>query len=231
MTSANSDQVVGANIQRYRTLLSISQAQLAERMTQRGHAMQQQTILKIEKGARPLKFSEAVAMADCLKIEVQDLSEADEERSEDRAKLRRILGLCDEILMKAAQSNEKEDKLRVMLGTLRALVEENAVDLIGTAAATHPRVLFFANASAAEVRELARQMPGTQATIQEMAASAKERDKHIQQVIDASEQSRKMMTGRPPQPLDDLDFAMLDGTDHPGFEIPDVGDQQQRGTA
>ena len=60
---AGFDEVVGANIRRYRTARGMSQADLAEAMD-----VHQQTIQKIEKGVRPLRYSEAIAIARVLEI-------------------------------------------------------------------------------------------------------------------------------------------------------------------
>ena len=65
--------VVRWNIQRRRTLAGLSQAELAERMTERGLKFFPQTIQKIENGARTLRFDEAVVLAESLDIELWEL--------------------------------------------------------------------------------------------------------------------------------------------------------------
>lgn len=65
--------VVRWNIQRRRTMAGLSQADLAERMTERGLKFFPQTIQKIENGSRTLRFDEAVVLAESLGIELWEL--------------------------------------------------------------------------------------------------------------------------------------------------------------
>jgi transcriptional regulator with XRE-family HTH domain len=69
------NQRVGANLQRFRKAAGISQADLADALSQRGLSFQQPTILKVERGSRPLKFEEAHTIADILKITPSQLSD------------------------------------------------------------------------------------------------------------------------------------------------------------
>ncbi|MBN7559489.1 helix-turn-helix domain-containing protein [Mycobacteroides abscessus] len=62
------DRRVGANVARYRKATGFSQADLAAAISTPGEGVHQQTILKIEKGTRPLKFSEADKIAHVLRI-------------------------------------------------------------------------------------------------------------------------------------------------------------------
>ncbi len=63
------DRLIGGNVQQFRNAKKMSQAQLADAMTARtGQQVAQQTILKIEKGTRPLRYSEAVAVAEALDV-------------------------------------------------------------------------------------------------------------------------------------------------------------------
>jgi transcriptional regulator with XRE-family HTH domain len=66
---------VGANLQLHRKAKGYSQSDLAGMLEQRGLPFQQQTILKIEKGTRPLKLEEAYVIADILGIELSSLTE------------------------------------------------------------------------------------------------------------------------------------------------------------
>ena len=70
MIDESLDVTAGENIRRLREQLGYSQAELARRV---GGGFQQQTIVKIEKGARPLRLAEAVAVADALSVDVSDL--------------------------------------------------------------------------------------------------------------------------------------------------------------
>lgn len=51
----------------------LSQAEFAALLSTHGEQMHQQTVQKIEKGTRPLKFAEALRVAAALKISVDDL--------------------------------------------------------------------------------------------------------------------------------------------------------------
>src|SRR5215217_1200675 len=73
--SIDFNQRVGANLQLHRKAKGYSQSDLAGLLEQRGLPFQQQTILKIEKGARPLKLEEASVIAGILGVELSDLTE------------------------------------------------------------------------------------------------------------------------------------------------------------
>ncbi|PQP38801.1 helix-turn-helix domain-containing protein [Mycolicibacterium austroafricanum] len=63
------DQLVGANIRTYRTAIGMSQLELAEALGRLlGERVHQQTVQKIEKGTRPLRYSEARAVAKVLGV-------------------------------------------------------------------------------------------------------------------------------------------------------------------
>jgi transcriptional regulator with XRE-family HTH domain len=69
------NQRVGANLQLHRKAKGYSQSDLAGLLEQRGLPFQQQTILKIEKGSRPLRLEEASVIADTLGIDLGALTE------------------------------------------------------------------------------------------------------------------------------------------------------------
>jgi transcriptional regulator with XRE-family HTH domain len=71
--STDFNQRVGSNVQKFRKAAGLSQADLAHALSQRGASFQQQTVLKVEKGSRPLKLDEAVLIADILKMPMFDL--------------------------------------------------------------------------------------------------------------------------------------------------------------
>jgi transcriptional regulator with XRE-family HTH domain len=62
------DKLVGSNVQRFRLARGMSQADLAEAMTESGERVHQQTVLKIEKGTRPLKYAEAACLSNVLRV-------------------------------------------------------------------------------------------------------------------------------------------------------------------
>lgn len=68
------DETVGTNIAQRRATAGMSQTDLAEALSRTtGERIHQQTILKIEKGTRPLKFSEAQRIADVFHVPVTAL--------------------------------------------------------------------------------------------------------------------------------------------------------------
>ncbi len=64
------DEMVGANIRQLRTAAGLSQGQLASKL---GESYRQQTLLKIEKGSRPLRLTEAAVLAQVLDTTVDAL--------------------------------------------------------------------------------------------------------------------------------------------------------------
>lgn len=74
METGGFDQQVGANLQRYRGAKGMSQAELAEVISTAQDRIPQQTIVKIEKGTRPLKFAEAVRISRALGIGIAELA-------------------------------------------------------------------------------------------------------------------------------------------------------------
>lgn len=62
------DQNIAANVRGYREAASISQEELAQRMSDRGFGFTQATVWKVESGQRPVRASELVALADALEI-------------------------------------------------------------------------------------------------------------------------------------------------------------------
>jgi transcriptional regulator with XRE-family HTH domain len=76
------DNQVGSNVKRIREALGMSQAEVAEEMTQEGcPGFYPQTILKVEKGTRSLKLTEADTLARVLKVQVSELVDPEGPRS------------------------------------------------------------------------------------------------------------------------------------------------------
>lgn len=77
---------IGENVRRFREALGLSQAQLAQRLTDSGlEGFHPQTVLRVEKGTRPLRLAEALVVAEALSVHVAELSEVDPDRAEQRA--------------------------------------------------------------------------------------------------------------------------------------------------
>lgn len=68
------DATVGRNLKQYREARGLTQTELAEVVSRFGEtSFAQQTIVKIEKGSRPLKLREAERLAAALEIGLDDL--------------------------------------------------------------------------------------------------------------------------------------------------------------
>jgi len=65
---ARIDQNFATNLRAYREARTLSQEELAQQMTARGFGFSQATIWKIEQGKRPVKISEAAALAQALQV-------------------------------------------------------------------------------------------------------------------------------------------------------------------
>jgi transcriptional regulator with XRE-family HTH domain len=88
MAEDDYDALVGRNVRRLRDAQGLTQADVAERLVEQGLPFRQQTIVKIEKGQRPLRQREARAIASALDVLVDDL-DAEEMVVDRAANLRR----------------------------------------------------------------------------------------------------------------------------------------------
>jgi transcriptional regulator with XRE-family HTH domain len=95
--STDFNQRVGANIQRLRKEKGMSQADLARELTARGYSFQHQGILKIEKGVRPLKAEEFIAVAEVLHVNPGMLSDAPAEAAFAATQLHNAMAALTEI--------------------------------------------------------------------------------------------------------------------------------------
>lgn len=73
MTLESADVLVGKNVRRLRELAGLSQTELAHALTERGTSFHQQTVVKVEKGERPLKFTEAAEIGIVLNADLYAL--------------------------------------------------------------------------------------------------------------------------------------------------------------
>lgn len=67
------DVKVGENLRRLRLARGMNQEQLAAAVAERGIPFRQQTIVKIEKGQRPLRLREADAITEALEVAIDAL--------------------------------------------------------------------------------------------------------------------------------------------------------------
>jgi len=105
------NRMIGERLKQVRLQRGLSQAGLAEQ----SGVFQQQTILKIEKGTRPLRLDEAIRLAQVLGVTVNDLL-----TSEDRADLLMQLVHAD------AEAHRIEDRLAEIEQERSALEGEHA---------------------------------------------------------------------------------------------------------
>jgi transcriptional regulator with XRE-family HTH domain len=82
------NQRVGANVQRLRKAVGMSQAELGRALGSHGFPMEQQTILTIERGSRPLKWEEGHAIAEVLGVDPESLTGPADDRADLLAQLR-----------------------------------------------------------------------------------------------------------------------------------------------
>lgn len=114
------DEVIGANVRRYRTDRGITQAKFAMALMSNGiDGMYPQTIQKIERGQRPLRFFEGLVAARVLDVKPEALYDLDPEADVDRdaAKLARSITYAVEAYEAAGEGlndicDEAEEFLR-----------------------------------------------------------------------------------------------------------------------
>ena len=128
----NFDVMVGKNVQVLRESIGISQSKLADAVSGQGpSSLHQQTIVKIEKGTRPLKLSEAVELAWALDTKVDLLFEADELVIDRAARLRSCIERFHEAERGIAAAVKHFDKARGALalwaGSARGHVPANVI--------------------------------------------------------------------------------------------------------
>ena len=76
-------ETLGANVRYLREHASISQTELARRMTDRGWSWHQSTVYRVETGKQPVRFDEAVDLSDLLGVTLDRLTWAIGEAAEE----------------------------------------------------------------------------------------------------------------------------------------------------
>lgn len=107
------DTEVGARVQRLRERHGLTQATLANAMVGQGHPWHQQTVVKTEKGLRPLRLTEASALADALHCTLGDLT--GDLSDGDHAALRSLLARCLEADDAVTRATATADSVRARL--------------------------------------------------------------------------------------------------------------------
>lgn len=74
----DAERRIGRNLRRIREALELTQQDVAERLREKGHRFHQTQIAKIERGERPLRVNEWLAIAEVLKIDAHELMAAGE---------------------------------------------------------------------------------------------------------------------------------------------------------
>lgn len=67
-------EILGSNVRYLREHASISQVELARRMTERGWPWHQSTVYRVETGKQPVRFDEALDLADLLGVTLDRLT-------------------------------------------------------------------------------------------------------------------------------------------------------------
>jgi transcriptional regulator with XRE-family HTH domain len=86
-------EILGANVRYLREHASISQVELARRMTERGWPWHQSTVYRVETGKQPVRFDEALDLADLLGVTLDRLTWAIGEAAEEEVARHAIDGL------------------------------------------------------------------------------------------------------------------------------------------
>ena len=68
------NNTTAATVRRLRTERGFTQADIAARMTERGHGWYAQTVQKIESYGRPLRLDEAVSLSEILRVPLDQLA-------------------------------------------------------------------------------------------------------------------------------------------------------------
>lgn len=123
---------LGANVQRFRKAADMSQAELAHQLTERGFSFQQPTVLKVEKGTRPLKVDELAAIAEVLQINPGSLLEQVDERLAALDQLRAADAAIARYNRERDQHRQAVERLDQEIAKNERLRQEAAKQLVAT---------------------------------------------------------------------------------------------------
>jgi transcriptional regulator with XRE-family HTH domain len=70
VTARPTDEAIGQRVRERREQLRLSQAHIAMKMNLKGHQWHQTTVAKTETGERPLRLTEALALAEALFVQL-----------------------------------------------------------------------------------------------------------------------------------------------------------------
>ncbi|WP_040161047.1 helix-turn-helix domain-containing protein [Mobilicoccus massiliensis] len=126
--TATTDARIGAGMQRLREHLGMTQARLAEEMAALGHPWHQQTVVKTEKGLRPVRLTEACDLSSVLQVDLLELAGLSETRPEHLA-VRGHLTRCEEAERAAVSAQATVTAARAALRTATRAVDDLPADL------------------------------------------------------------------------------------------------------
>jgi transcriptional regulator with XRE-family HTH domain len=113
------DERLGRNVRLLRERAAVSQRQLAEAMAERGHSWHQQTVGRVEDGARPVRFAEAEDLAAILGAPLDRLTWASGES--------RVVEYLNQAASSVTAAHEAvADSVRRLLGAVAAVEDDAA---------------------------------------------------------------------------------------------------------
>ena len=128
-SSTDFNEQVGQRVQQFRKAAGLSQGGLAAELTARGISFQQQTVLKVEKGSRPLKLDEAFVMASVLDVAVADLCSVAGFRNAPRDVVDRMHAARQRANASGEMGRKIEREIFEMKRRLEELTEENEASM------------------------------------------------------------------------------------------------------
>ena len=138
------DDQVGRNVKQIRDALGMSQAEVAKGMTDDGCAgFYPQTILKVEKGTRSLKFTEADSLARVLRVPMVNLLYPDDPAASDLVEILKMhsrIGTLIQTIKNAREQLERHRRLVLHLESERTGCEAEANRAISAYVESYPDV-------------------------------------------------------------------------------------------
>lgn len=166
MAELDFNQQLGRNVARLRAAAGMSQTDLAERLTNWGLSFQQQTVLKVEKGSRPVRAEELYALSVILRVPMHVLAtrSEDQERSQALTQLRfaegQIAELQKELSELQKEIEHQEARRQESLERLAALDEVEAA-AVGSANEAYAAVFGLVDSLRKSVEEQRNASPET----------------------------------------------------------------------
>jgi len=109
------NQQLGKNVARMRAAAGLSQTELADRLTNWGLSFQQQTVLKVEKGTRPVRAEELYALSVILRVPMHVLATRSEDQ--ERAQALKQLQLAEvQLVQLRGEVAELQEEIKLQEG-------------------------------------------------------------------------------------------------------------------